>query len=84
MAVVFHTDAPFTAELKTGSPMISQLWQNILWGQRSNFVSVPTDCQQRDERLGWTADAQAFWRTASYNIDLTQFSKKYAADIRGT
>jgi len=83
-AVVFHTDAPFTAELKTGSPMINQLWQNILWGQRSNFVSVPTDCPQRDERLGWTADAQVFWRTASYNMDLTQFSKKYAADIRGT
>jgi alpha-L-rhamnosidase len=83
-AVVFHTDAPFTAELKTGSPMINQLWQNILWGQRSNFVSVPTDCPQRDERLGWTADAQVFWRTASYNMDLAQFSKKYAADIRGT
>ncbi len=83
-AVVFHTDAPFTAELKTGSPMINQLWRNILWGQRSNFVSVPTDCPQRDERLGWTADAQVFWRTASYNMDLTQFSKKYAADIRGT
>ena len=83
-AVVLHTDAPFTAELKTGSPMINQLWQNILWGQRSNFISVPTDCPQRDERLGWTADAQVFWRTASYNMDLTQFSKKYAADIRGT
>jgi alpha-L-rhamnosidase len=83
-AVVFHTDAPFSAELKTGSPMINQLWQNILWGQRSNFISVPTDCPQRDERLGWTADAQVFWRTASYNMDLTQFSKKYAADIRGT
>ncbi len=83
-AVVFHTDASFTAELKTGSAMINQLWQNILWGQRSNFISVPTDCPQRDERLGWTADAQVFWRTASYNMDLTQFSKKYAADIRGT
>jgi alpha-L-rhamnosidase len=83
-ALVLHSDAPFTAELKTGSPMINQLWQNILWGQRSNFVSVPTDCPQRDERLGWTADAQVFWRTASYNMDLTQFSKKFAADIRGT
>ena len=83
-AVVFHTDAPFTAQLHTGSAMINQLWQNILWGQRSNFVSVPTDCPQRDERLGWTADAQVFWRTASYNMNLTQFSKKFAADIRGT
>ncbi len=83
-AVVFHTDAPFTAQLHTGSAMINQLWQNILWGQRSNFVSVPTDCPQRDERLGWTADAQVFWRAASYNMGLTQFSKKFAADIRGT
>jgi len=83
-AVVLHTDAPFTAHLETGSPMVNQLWSNILWGQRSNFVSVPTDCPQRDERLGWTADAQVFWRTASFNMDLTAFSRKYATDLRGT
>jgi len=83
-AVVFHTDAEFTAHLHTGNAMINQLWENILWGQRSNFVSVPTDCPQRDERLGWAADAQVFWRAASYNMDLAQFSKKYAADLRGT
>jgi alpha-L-rhamnosidase len=83
-AVVFHTDAPFTAQLHTGSAMLNQLWSNILWGQRSNFVGLPTDCPQRDERLGWAADAQVFWRAASYNMDLTQFSKKYAADLRGT
>jgi alpha-L-rhamnosidase len=82
--VVFHTAAPFTAQLKTGSPMLNQLWSNILWGQRSNFVGVPTDCPQRDERLGWTADAQVFWRTATYNMDLAAFSRKYTADIRGT
>ncbi|HEY4047396.1 MAG TPA: family 78 glycoside hydrolase catalytic domain [Acidobacteriaceae bacterium] len=83
-AIVVHTDAPFTARLETGSPMINQLWSNILWGQRSNFVGVPTDCPQRDERLGWTADAQVFWRAASYNMDLAQFSKKFAGDIRDT
>ena len=83
-AVTFYTDAPITVKLQSGSPMINQLWSNILWGQRSNFVGVPTDCPQRDERLGWTADAQVFWRTASYNMDLTQFSKKFAQDIRGT
>jgi alpha-L-rhamnosidase len=83
-AVAIYTDAPFTAQLQTGSPMINQLWSNILWGQRSNFVGVPTDCPQRDERLGWTADAQVFWRTASYNMDLTQFSKKFGADLRAT
>jgi alpha-L-rhamnosidase len=83
-AVVFHTDAPFTATLKTGSAMINQLWSNILWGQRSNFVGVPTDCPQRDERLGWAADAQVFWRTATYNMDLATFSRKFGADLRGT
>jgi len=82
--LVLHTDAPFTAKLETGSPMINQLWSNILWGQRSNFVGVPTDCPQRDERLGWMGDAQVFWRTASYNMDLAAFSRKFAADMRGT
>ena len=83
-AVALYTDAPITVQLSSGSPMINQLWRNILWGQRSNFVGVPTDCPQRDERLGWTADAQVFWRAASYNMDLTQFSQKFARDIRST
>ena len=82
--VVFHTNAPFAAQLKTGSTMIDQLWSNILWGQRSNFVGVPTDCPQRDERLGWSADAQVFWRTATYNMDLGAFSRKFSGDLRGT
>jgi alpha-L-rhamnosidase len=82
--IVFHTDAPFTVKLKTGNGMINQLWSNIQWGQRSNFVGVPTDCPQRDERLGWAADAQVFWRAASYNMDLAAFSRKFAADLRGT
>ena len=83
-ARVIHTDAPWTARLETGNAMINQLWSNILWGQRSNFVGVPTDCPQRDERLGWMGDAQVFWRTASYNMDLAAFSRKFAADMRGT
>jgi alpha-L-rhamnosidase len=83
-ALVFHTDAPFTAKLETGSPMINQLWSNILWGQRSNFVGIPTDCPQRDERLGWMADAQVFWRTASFNMSLAPFSRKFAQDMRGS
>ena len=82
--LVMHTDAPFTAKLKTGSEMIDKLWSNIIWGQRSNFVGVPTDCPQRDERLGWMADAQVFWRTATYNMDLAAFSRKFSADMRGT
>jgi alpha-L-rhamnosidase len=82
--VVFHTDAPIAVQLKTGSALINQLWSNILWGQRSNFVGVPTDCPQRDERLGWMGDAQVFWRAASYNMDLASFSRKFATDMRGT
>ena len=82
--LVFHTDAPFTAKLETGSAMINQLWSNIVWGQRSNFVGIPSDCPQRDERLGWMADAQVFWRTASYNMDLAAFSRKFGGDMRGT
>ena len=83
-AVVLHTDAPFTTRFNTSDPMVNQLWSNVVWGQRSNFVGVPTDCPQRDERLGWSADAQVFWRTATYNMDLTTFSQKYAADLHGT
>jgi alpha-L-rhamnosidase len=83
-ALVFHTDAPFAAKLETGSPMINQLWSNILWGQRSNFVGIPTDCPQRDERLGWMGDAEVFWRTAAYNADLAAFSRKFGGDMRGT
>jgi alpha-L-rhamnosidase len=83
-ALVLHTDVPFTAKLKTGNAMINKLWSNILWGQRSNFVGLPTDCPQRDERLGWSADAQVFWRAASYNAALASFTRKFAADLRGT
>ena len=83
-AVVLHTAAPITMKLETGSDMLNRLWSNILWGQRSNFVGVPTDCPQRDERLGWTADAQVFWRTAAYNMDLDAFTRKFTADMRGT
>ncbi|MBS1806117.1 MAG: family 78 glycoside hydrolase catalytic domain [Acidobacteria bacterium] len=83
-ALVLHTDFPFTTKLKTGSQMINKLYSNILWGQRSNFVGVPTDCPQRDERLGWSADAQVFWRAAAYNADLASFSRKFSADLRGT
>ena len=82
--VVLHTAAPFTTEFATGDTMVNKLWSNVLWGQRSNFVGVPTDCPQRDERLGWSADAQVFWRTAAFNMDLTTFSQKYASDLQGT
>jgi alpha-L-rhamnosidase len=80
--VVFHTDAPFTIQFQTASAMVNQLWSNILWGQRGNFLSVPTDCPQRDERLGWMGDAEVFWRTATFDANLAAFSHKFTADIR--
>ncbi len=80
--IVFHTAAPFTIQFKTASAMVNQLWSNILWGQRGNFLSVPTDCPQRDERLGWMGDAEVFWRTASYDANLAAFSHKFTTDIR--
>ena len=80
--VVFHTDAPFSMKFTSGNSMVNQLWSNILWGQRGNFLSVPTDCPQRDERLGWMGDAQVFWRTASYNAELAAFSHKFSTDMR--
>ncbi len=80
--VVFHTDAPFSVQFHTGSAIVNQLWSNILWGQRGNFESVPTDCPQRDERLGWMGDAEVFWRTATYNMNLDAFSHKFTRDIR--
>lgn len=83
-AVVFHTDAPFTVKLQSDNKILNQLWSNILWGQRSNFIGVPTDCPQRDERLGWSGDAQVFWRAAVFNMGIAAFSRKFAADLRGT
>ena len=84
VANVLHTDAPFTTTFATGDTMVNSLWKIVQWGQRSNFVGLPTDCPQRDERLGWSADAQVFWRTATYNMDLSTFSRKFSADLHGT
>ena len=67
---------------KPANQTVNQLWSNILWGQRGNFLSVPTDCPQRDERLGWMGDAEVFWRTASFNANLAAFSHKFTTDIR--
>jgi alpha-L-rhamnosidase len=80
--IVFYTGAPFTIQFKTAKETVNQLWSNILWGQRGNFLSVPTDCPQRDERLGWMGDAEVFWRTASFDANLAAFSHKFSTDIR--
>ncbi len=81
-AIALHSALPETGKFETSSQLVNQLWRNILWGQRDNLVSIPTDCPQRDERLGWMADAQIFWRTASYNMDMDAFANKWMADVR--
>ncbi|WP_108993265.1 family 78 glycoside hydrolase catalytic domain, partial [Paenibacillus agaridevorans] len=78
---VIHSDTPVTGSLETSDDMVNRLYANITWGQRGNFLSVPTDCPQRDERLGWTGDAQIFARTASYNMDVSRFFAKYIGDM---
>ena len=80
--IAFYTSAPFTMKFHSVNETLNQLSSNILWGQRGNFLSVPTDCPQRDERLGWMGDAEVFWRTASYNANLAAFSHKFTQDIR--
>ncbi len=79
--VVVGSDTPPAGTFSCSSPLVNQLQQNIVWGQRGNFLSVPTDCPQRDERLGWTADAQIFARTASCNADVAAFFTKWLTDV---
>jgi alpha-L-rhamnosidase len=61
--------------------LVNRMWTIGIWGQRGNFLSIPTDCPQRDERLGWMGDAEVFWRTGSYNFDVAAFSHKFIQDI---
>ncbi|MDX9882662.1 MAG: glycoside hydrolase family 78 protein [Prolixibacteraceae bacterium] len=79
--VVIHSDMPPTGSFTCSHPLINQLQKNIQWGQRGNFLDVPTDCPQRDERLGWTGDAQVFSMTAAYNFDVAAFYTKWMKDV---
>lgn len=81
-AIPVHSDMKRTGYFTCSNPKINRLFQNIIWGQKSNFLDIPTDCPQRDERLGWTGDAQVFIRTASYNFDVERFFEKWLADLR--
>ena len=80
-ARVLHNDLPFTGRFECSDPMVNQLQANIVWGQRGNFVAVPTDCPQRDERLGWLADAQVFGPTATRNADVSAFLARWMKDV---
>ena len=79
--VVVHSDMAPAGEFETSKPLVNQLQHNILWGQKGNFLDVPTDCPQRDERLGWTGDAQVFSRTAAFNMDVAGFFTKWLRDV---
>ncbi len=79
--VAVHSEMKRTGHIRTSEPMLNQLFSNIIWGQKSNFVDVPTDCPQRDERLGWMGDIQVFARTACMNFDAEQFLTKWLHDL---
>lgn len=79
--IALYSDIDRTGQFECSNPLINQLQHNIQWGQRGNFVDVPTDCPQRDERLGWTGDAQAFSRTAAYNFNVQNFFAKWLQDL---
>jgi alpha-L-rhamnosidase len=82
IGIVLHSDMPVTGHFACSNPLLNQLQHNILWGQKSNFLDVPTDCPQRDERLGWTGDAQVFIRTAAFNMDVRGFFHNWLLNAR--
>lgn len=82
LGIVLHSDMAATGTFECSNPLINQLQRNIVWGQKGNFVDVPTDCPQRDERLGWTGDTQVFIRTACFNMDVAAFFSKWLGDLR--
>ena len=80
-AIVVHSDIRRTGYFECSDETVNKLFKNIIWGQKGNFLDVPTDCPQRNERLGWTGDAQVFVRTASLNFDVERFFKKRLHDL---
>lgn len=80
-AIAFYSDMEPTGTFTSSNELINQLQHNIQWGQKGNFLDVPTDCPQRDERLGWTGDAQAFFRTAAFNMGVNNFFTKWLKDL---
>jgi len=79
---VFHSSSPDAGRFECSAPMLNKLWENIFWTQRGNMHGIPTDCPQRDERLGWMGDIQAFSQTAIFNMDMAGFFTKWVRDIR--
>lgn len=81
-AIAIHSDMPPAGTFECGNELVNRLHANIVWTQRSNFLSVPTDCPQRDERMGWLGDAQVFFETSAYNMDVSAFFAKWLVDVQ--
>ena len=79
--IVLHNDTPLTGEFACSDEVMTRFWKNTQWTQRANFIEMPTDCPQRDERLGWMGDAQIYVRTASFNADVAAFFTKWMEDV---
>jgi alpha-L-rhamnosidase len=79
--LVLHSDTPLVSTFTCSDPMANQLFKNVVWTQRANFLDLPTDCPQRDERMGWTGDAQAYVGTAAYNADIGAFYTKWLREL---
>lgn len=79
--LVLHNDTPFTGSFACSDDLMTRFWLNTRWTQRANFIEIPTDCPQRDERLGWMGDAQAYIRAATYNADVAAFFTKWLDDV---
>jgi alpha-L-rhamnosidase len=79
--IVLHSDTPLHGEFECSDPMLNKLHQNMVWTQRANFFEMPTDCPQRDERMGWTGDAQIYVRAATFNADIASFYTKWLRDL---
>lgn len=81
-ALAVASDSEITGKFECSNSKLNQLWQNIVWTQRNNMTSVPTDCPQRDERMGWMGDAQVFCQTSMFSMDMAAFYTKWIKDIR--
>lgn len=81
-AIVVHSDLKRTGYIRTSNPLLDRLFLNTVWGQKGNFLDIPTDCPQRDERQGWTGDAQVFCRAANYNFDCEEFFARWFRNLR--
>jgi alpha-L-rhamnosidase len=79
--IVLHSDTPMHGKFECSDPMLNQLYSNMVWTQRGNFFEMPTDCPQRDERMGWTGDAQIYVRAATFNADIAAFYTKWLRDL---